>query len=82
MKIYICCVPAQILHLGKILFLRSRLSAIQVAVFLNQPFLQNKSTKQPHFLHVDTSSYKLKVNQKIFVWAWSKMGVTNLHSGL
>ena len=34
------------------------------------------------FLHFDTSYYKLKVNQKIFVWAWSKMVVTNLHSGL
>ena len=38
--------------------------------------------KQPHFLHVDTNSQKLKVDCKSFVWAWSKMGVANLVSGL
>ena len=32
------------------------LSAIPIAVFLNQAFLQ------PHFLHVDTNSQKLKVD--------------------
>ena len=38
--------------------------------------------KQPHFLHVDTNSRKLKVHSKIFGWAWSRMGVANLVSGL
>ena len=41
--------------------------AIQISGFLNQPFLQNKSMKQPHFLHVDTNLQKLKVYQK-FLW--------------
>ena len=40
------------------------LSAIQIVRFLNQPFLQNKSMKQPHFLHVNTNSQKLKIDQK------------------
>ena len=48
------------------------------AGFLNQPLLQKKLMKQPLFLHVDTNSQKLKVDQKIFGWAWSKMGVANL----
>ena len=39
----------------------------QIAGFLNELFLQNKLMKQPHFLHVDTSSQKLKVDQKFFV---------------
>ena len=39
----------------------------QIAGFLNQLFLQNKLMKQPLFLHVDTSSQKLKVDQKFFV---------------
>ena len=38
--------------------------------------------KKPDFLHVDTDSWKLKVNQKILGWAWSKMGVATLVSGL
>ena len=42
------------------------LSAIQIAGFLNQPFLQNKSTKQSHFLHVDTNSQKSKLIE--FFW--------------
>ena len=39
-------------------------SANQIAGFLNQPFLQNKSMKQHHFLDVDTNSQKLKVDKK------------------
>ena len=35
--------------------------------FLNQLFLQNKSIKQSHFLHVDTNSQKLKVVRKVLV---------------
>ena len=45
-------------------------SAIQIARFLNQPFLQNKLMKQPHFWHVDTKSEKLKGDWKFFGWAW------------
>ena len=41
-------------------------SAKQIASFLNQIFLQNKSMKQPHFLRVDTNSQKLKVDRKFF----------------
>ena len=44
------------------------LSADQIATFLNQPFLENKLMKQPHFLHVDTNSQKLKVDQKFSDW--------------
>ena len=58
------------------------LEANQIAGFLNQPFLQSKSMKQPHFLHVDTKSQKFKVHRKFFGWAWSKMGVANLVSVL
>ena len=46
--------------------------------FLNQPLLQNKLMKRPLFLHADTNSQKLKVDQKFFGWAWLKMGVANL----
>ena len=50
-------------------------SANQIAGFPNQLFLQNKSMKQPRFLHVDTKSQKLKVYQKFLVghgqnWVW------------
>ena len=40
------------------------LSAIQIAGLLNQIFLQTKSMKQPHFLHGDTNSQKLRVDSK------------------
>ena len=50
------------------------LSANQIAGFLNQLFLQNKSMKQPQFLHFDTNSQKLKFDRKLFGWAWSKNG--------
>ena len=39
--------------------------ASQIAGFFNQPYLQNKSMKKPEFLHVDTNSDRLKVDQKI-----------------
>ena len=51
------------------------LSTSQIAGFL---CLQNKFIKQPHFLHVDINSQKLKVNKKCFSWAWSNVGVANL----
>ena len=33
-------------------------------------------------MHVDTNSHKLKVDQKIFAWAWAEMGVASLVTGL
>ena len=30
--------------------------------------------KEPHFFHVDTNSWKLKVVWKFFGWVWSKYG--------
>ena len=57
-------------------------SANQIIGFFNQTYLQNKSVKEPDFLHVDTYSHELKVYQKILGWAWSKMGVTTLVMGL
>ena len=58
------------------------LSANQIAGFLNEPFLQNKSMKQPHFLHIDTNSQQSKADWKSCGRGWSKMGVVNLVSGL
>ena len=57
-------------------------SANQIAAFFNQPYLHSKPMKWPDFLHVDTNSHKLKVDQKKFGWAWPEMGVTNLVTGL
>ena len=54
------------------------LSANQIAGIFNQLYLQNKWMKQFDFLHVDTNSHKLKVDQKIFGWVWSKMSVASL----
>ena len=50
------------------------LSTNQIAGFFNQ----NKSMKQPHFLHGDTNSQKLKVDSKFFDSALSRIGVANL----
>ena len=50
--------------------------------FLNQLYLWKKMMKRPHFLHVDTDSWKLEVDWKILGWAWSKMDVGILFSGL
>ena len=57
-------------------------SANQIAASFNQPYLQNKLMKQPDFLHVDTNSGKVKVNQKCFGLAWSEMSVAILVMGL
>ena len=57
-------------------------SANQIAGFFNQPYLQNKSMKQPDVLHVDTNSHKLKVDKKIEGLAWSEMGVASRVTGL
>ena len=56
--------------------------ASQIAGFFNQLYLQNKSMKQPDFLHVDTSSHKLKVDLIVFVLAWPKMCMFSLVTGL
>ena len=55
-------------------------SANQIAEVLNQLFPQRKSVKQSHFFWFDTEV--LKVDQKKFVWAWSKMVAAILVSGL
>ena len=57
-------------------------SANQIAGFFNEPYLQNKSMKWPDFLHVDANSHKLKVDQKIFGFAWPEIGVASLVDGL
>ena len=44
-------------------------SANLIAGFFNQPYLESKSLKWLDFLHVDTNSYELKVDQKNFGWA-------------
>ena len=44
-------------------------STNQVAGLFNQSYLQNKSVKQPDFLHVHTNSHKLHNDQEIFGWA-------------
>ena len=62
-------------------FVHNSCSANQIPRFLNPLFLQNKSMKQPHFLHVDTNLQELKVNQIFFGWAWSKLGVAILICG-
>ena len=70
MEIYIIsCVPAQIpdwkIFVPEIW--AKMLSVNQIAGFFNQPYFQKKLMKQPGFLHVDTNSHKLKVDQKIWV---------------
>ena len=53
-----------------------------IAGFSNQPYLQSKSIKYySGFLHVDTHSHKLKIDENNFGWAWSKMGVASLVTG-
>ena len=47
-------------------------SAIQIARFLNQSFLQSKSLNQPDFMHVVTYLQKLRVDEKDVGGAWSK----------
>ena len=78
MKIYVnCWVPAQILYLGKIFFVRYRPNCskpIRLQV-LNQLFLQNKWMKQPHFLHVDANSNIESYSKNLWlcmvkIWVW------------
>ena len=49
-------------------------SVSQIAGFLNQLFLQNKSMKEPHFLYVDANFQKLK-DQFFSGWVYSKVGI-------
>ena len=58
------------------------LSANQIAGFFNQPYLLNKSTEQPDFLHIDTNSHKLKLDKKILGCPCSKMDVASQVTGL
>ena len=58
------------------------LSPNQIPEFLNQLFLQNKSTKQPQCLHVDIKSQRLKVDQKFLFAYGQKWVMVNLASGL
>ena len=44
--------------------------------------LKNEQMENLIFLHVDTDSQKLKADQKVFGWAWSKMDMANLVMGL
>ena len=55
-------------------------SAIQIAGFLKQAFLQSKLMKQPHFCQVDANSQKF--DWKFFGGALSKMSVASLVFGL
>ena len=51
--------------LGKNLVLKiwtKMLSANQISGFLNRLYLQNKMIERPDFLHVNTNSWKLKVD--------------------
>ena len=41
-------------------------------------YLRNEKMKKPHFLHVDTNTMKLKVDQKVLGLAWSLMIVPTL----
>ena len=40
---------------------------------LKLTYLKNEQMEQTDFLLVDTDLQKLKVDQKLFWWAWSKM---------
>ena len=86
MEIYIiCCVHAQIPFLGQFLFLKygpKCSQPIRLQDFLINHISRNKSMKWPDFLLVDTNLHKLKVDQEIFGWAWSEMGVASLVTGL
>ena len=86
MEIYIiCCVPAQIPYLGKFLFLRYGPKCSQpmrLHDFLIDHISRTNLWNSLIFLHVDTNLHKLKVDQKIFGWAWPEMVVTSLVTGL
>ena len=74
----ICCIPAQILYLWKLFFLRHTLSQSDCRIF-KSIISPEKLMKQPLIF---ANSQKLKIDGKVFGWVWSKMGVVNLVSGL
>ena len=81
MKIYvICCVPAQIPYLGKILFLRYGPKCSQPIRLqdLFQPTLFPEQINEITFFHADTNSQKSETEQNILGWVWSQMVVTSL----
>ena len=45
-------------------------------------YLKNEQMESTDFLHAGTSSGELKVDSISFGWAWSKMGVASLVTGL
>ena len=72
MKTYlVCCFPAQISYWKTFVFKiwAKMFSASQIGRCFSQPYLQNKSVKQPDYLHVDTNSHRLNVDQIFFEWA-------------
>ena len=83
MRIYnICCVPAQIPYLGKFWFLRYGPKCSQPIRLQDFLISHISRTNQWNTLHVDTNSHELKVDQKLFIWAWPEMGVASLVIGL
>ena len=71
--------------LKKILFLRYGSKCSQPIRW--QDFLINHISPEQineivRFLHIDTNSSKLKVDQKCLGWVWSEMGVASLSMGL
>ena len=74
-KIFIvCCVPAQILYLGKYLFLRygpKSSQPIRLQDFLINHISRTNRWNSLIFFYVDTNSHKSKVDQKISGWVWS-----------
>ena len=44
-------------------------------------YLKNEQKQLTDFLQAGKHSSKLKVDQEIFGWAWSKMGVASLVTG-
>ena len=57
-------------------------SGNQIPDFLINHISRTNQWNSLIFLHVDTNSHKLKVDEKIFEWPWSKMGVASLVMGL
>ena len=81
MKIYIICCALHKSHIWKI-FLSWDMGQIVFSQSDCRIFQLTISPEQINeiawFLHVDTNSHKLKVDQKFLGWTWSEMGVTSL----
>ena len=61
---------------------QNALSQSDCKIFKSIIFPAEQIDEAASFLHVDTKSQKLKVEQEFFGWLWSKMGVANVVSGL